>query len=205
MATVDLVPDDHLRGAGDVGPGAVVGPRRGVDAVLDRHAHQLVIGGVVVDAVDPVPVAVMGAQHRHVRVGLLAPELRLGRPGQATEGVQVVAGPGRALAPDSLHEHVVAAVDITLEERWRLVRHVVGGERIGVHGRSSDVGAAAAIVPHLVHLVLASAAGELLGTASVHIAPKASPKRERGQQRGVGQAVAAPTLAVGVKVTFMPS
>ena len=39
--------------------------------------HQLVVGGVVLDLVDAVTVAVVGVQHRPVAVGEFAPALRL--------------------------------------------------------------------------------------------------------------------------------
>ena len=68
--------------------GAVVGPRRGVQAVTDRDRHEFVVGGVVFDLVDAVAVAVVGAQDRLVAVGQLAPALRLrGCPESAPSSV----------------------------------------------------------------------------------------------------------------------
>ena len=66
-------PCRHLGGANDVRAWPVVSPRRGVQAVPNRRLHQLVVGRVVLDLVDPVPVAVVGVQDRLVAVGELAP------------------------------------------------------------------------------------------------------------------------------------
>ena len=83
-------------------PGAVVGPRRGVQAVADRDLHQLVVGGVVLDLVDAVAVAVVGAQDRLVAVGQLAPALRLRAAGERPEFGDLVEAPLPALADQRL-------------------------------------------------------------------------------------------------------
>jgi hypothetical protein len=80
-------PHRGLGGADDVRARAVVGPRRGVQAVADRDRHQLVVGRVVLDLVDAVAVAVVGAQDRLVAVGELAPALRLALPESAPSSV----------------------------------------------------------------------------------------------------------------------
>ena len=79
-------------------PVAVVGPRGGVQAVADRHRHQLVVGGVVLDLVDAVAVAVVGAQHRLVAIGELTPALRLRAARQRAEFGDLVEAPLAALA-----------------------------------------------------------------------------------------------------------
>ena len=57
------------------GRGSVHGKR--VQPVRDRHLEQLVPRRVELDLVDPVPVAVVGPQHRRVLVRLPAPLERL--------------------------------------------------------------------------------------------------------------------------------
>ncbi len=55
--------------------GSLLRPRQRVHLVLDAHLHQLVPGGVELDLVDPVAVAVVGAQDRLVLVREPAPLL----------------------------------------------------------------------------------------------------------------------------------
>ena len=95
-------PHRGLRGAHDVRAGAVVGPWRGVQAVADRDRHQLVVGRVVLDLVDAVAVAVVGAQDRLVAVGQLAPALRLRLPRERAEFGDLVEAPLAALADQRL-------------------------------------------------------------------------------------------------------
>ena len=97
-------PYRRFRGADDVGARPVVGPRRGVQAVADGHLHQLVVGGVVLDLVDAMAVAVMGVQDRLVAVGELAPALRLRTAGQRAELGDLVEAPLPAFALQRLGE-----------------------------------------------------------------------------------------------------
>ncbi len=109
----------------------------------DGGVHQPVPRGVQLDVVDPVPVAVVGPQHRRVRVGqpgVLAGLRRADEPGQRLERRQRVS---RALAGDRLDEHGIARERVESRQRRRLVpvaaglRH--GGERIGAgRGRGSE-------------------------------------------------------------------
>ena len=94
----------YLGGAHHVRARPVVGPRSGVQAVADRHPHQLVIGGVVFDLVDPVAVAVVGVQDRLVSVGQLAPALRLRATGECAELGDLVDAPFATLADQRLGE-----------------------------------------------------------------------------------------------------
>ena len=71
--------------AGDVGAGPGLAPGRGVQAVADADPHQLVPGGVELDLVDAVAVAVVGAQLGRVLVGLDAPADRLPRAADRAE------------------------------------------------------------------------------------------------------------------------
>ena len=61
MARVGLRPDVEAGGPRHMGARAIVGPGGGVQPVLDRGAQQLVVARVVVDLVEPVAVAVVGA------------------------------------------------------------------------------------------------------------------------------------------------
>ena len=85
--------------------GPVVGPRRGVQAMADRHFHQLVVGGVVFDFVDAVPIAVVGVQDRLVAIGQLAPALCLPAAGQRAELGDLVEAPLPAFADQRLGQH----------------------------------------------------------------------------------------------------
>jgi hypothetical protein len=88
-----------------VGAGAVVGPRRGVQAVGHRDGHQFVVGGVVLDLVDAVAVAIVGAQDRLVAVGEFAPALRLPATRQLAQLGHLVETPMAALPDQRLDEY----------------------------------------------------------------------------------------------------
>ena len=57
----------------DVRSRAGIGPGQGVQPVLLRNGHQVVVRGVVFDLVDPVAIAIVGVQPRGIPVGLAAP------------------------------------------------------------------------------------------------------------------------------------
>ena len=84
---------------------SVVGPRRGVQAVGDRRAHQLVVGRVVLHLVDAVPVPVVGVQDGPVAVGELAPALRFAAGRKRANLVDLVQTPLPALADQGLDKH----------------------------------------------------------------------------------------------------
>ena len=98
-------PHRGLRGANDVGTGPVVRPRGGVQAVADGDRHQLVVGGVVLDLVDAVAVAVVGVQDWLVAVGEFAPALRLRAAGERPEFGDLVEAPFAALADQRLGQY----------------------------------------------------------------------------------------------------
>ena len=95
----------------------VVGPRRGVQAVLDRGAHQLVVGGVVLDLVDTVAVAIVGVQYGPVAVGQLAPPLRLRRAGYRADRGHLVEAPLPAFADQRLDEYRRGCRVVLLQRR----------------------------------------------------------------------------------------
>ena len=72
---------------------------------LDRDPHQLVVGGVVLDLVDAVSVAVVGAQDGPVAAGQLAPALRLLGAGNGADRGHVVQAPLPAFADQRLDEY----------------------------------------------------------------------------------------------------
>ena len=76
-----------------------------MQAVADRRAHQLVVGGVVFHLVDAVAVAVVGVQDGPVAVGELTPALGFAAAGDRAELVHLVQAPLAALADQRLDEH----------------------------------------------------------------------------------------------------
>ncbi|GAA4944022.1 hypothetical protein GCM10023238_07490 [Streptomyces heliomycini] len=84
-----------------------------------------------VDLVDPVTVAVVGAQPRRVLVRQRPPLLHLRGPGGPSEPRQL----GEALVPhagiqmplDRLHQRPVGAEDVVLHQRGSLIGHAVRG------------------------------------------------------------------------------
>jgi hypothetical protein len=119
--------------------------------VLDSGAHQLVPGGVELDLVDPVAVAVVGAQLRRVLVGQPAPFLRPLAAGQAAQlGERGERGVVR-VPPGRLDEDGVTRDRVVADQRRNLVGDLVGradGKRLPtgspVGGCSRDVAAARA-------------------------------------------------------------
>jgi hypothetical protein len=73
------------------GFGLAVLPDRGMQPVGDRPAHQRVIGGMVLDLVEPVAVAVVGAQMRRFRIGQPRQVLRFGRHRETANGIEILA------------------------------------------------------------------------------------------------------------------
>ena len=85
--------------------GAVVCPRRGVQAVADRDLHQLVVRRVVFDLVDAVTVPVVGVQNGAVPIGELAPALGLVRSAERAELGDLIGVPPAALPDERLHQY----------------------------------------------------------------------------------------------------
>jgi hypothetical protein len=97
-----------------------------VEFVLDRDRHQLVPGRVEVDGVDAVPVAVVGLQPRRVLVCLRAERLQPLAAGQGPDRGDPLLVPIGALTPHGLDQHPVRSEDVVVDQRRRLVRHLVG-------------------------------------------------------------------------------
>jgi hypothetical protein len=91
-----------------------------MQAVADRHRHQLVVGRVVFDLVDAVPIPVVGAQDRLIAVGELTPPLCLLRTRDRTELDDLVETPLTALADQRLGEHRGGSGVVVLQ-LWDLV------------------------------------------------------------------------------------
>ena len=105
-----------------------VAPRQAVALALDRLAQQPVPGGVELDAVDPVAIAVVGAQDRLVGLRALGVGARLGAAGELAGVAQAVDAPAAALALDCLLQRQVRLEDVLRRQGRRLVAHLVGGE-----------------------------------------------------------------------------
>ena len=102
------------------------------------------VGRVIVDLVDAVAEAVVGAHHGRVLVGEPAQLDRLGAAGERADLARLLVDPAGALALNRLHEGHVAGVEVDALEGGSLVEDLVGvprraladGAPIGKAGRS---------------------------------------------------------------------
>ncbi len=132
VARLDLRLHVIARGARDMGAGARIGPRRRMQPEFDRAAHQLVIGGMVANEVDPVAVAVVSVELGQVAIGERAQFQRLGRSEPGAEARQFVLRPAGALARRSVLQRRVAGEEIEIDELGRLVEDLVGRRAAGI-------------------------------------------------------------------------
>ena len=112
--------------------------------------HQLVPGGVELDLVDAVAVAVVGAQLRRVLVGLRAPaSMRRAAAGDRADRGDPLLGPVGALAPHRLDQRPVGLEDVVVDQRRRLVDDLVGCRSRALDGchRRADSGTTLAAQP----------------------------------------------------------
>ena len=102
---------------------------------MHRLAHgnleQAMPGRMEVDLVDPVPVAVVGAQDGRVGVGLDPPGDRLVGGGDPAQLAEAGRGPSTTLAGHGFDQGEVAAEEVLLSQRRRLVEDLA---RIGPAG-----------------------------------------------------------------------
>ena len=142
-ALVHLMPEHHQRAACDVRARPVARPRQAVEAVLDAEPHEVVVRRVVLDDVEPMPVAVVRAEDGRVLVREPAPLQHLGRTAARAECVGLIVDPPAAFALDGLAERRVVGVGVVVGQRRRLVEdgvlrvgrddlHRSGGEVNGV-------------------------------------------------------------------------
>ena len=108
-------------------PGMVPGEARHL--VPDRERHQVVIGGVVFDPVDPHAVAVERFQLRAVAVGLFGLLRHFGAADKAPERGDMLLRPGRSLAPHAFPERRVLGPEVPVAEMRRHVEDVMRGQR----------------------------------------------------------------------------
>jgi hypothetical protein len=118
-----------------------------VDAVVHRQRHELVVGGVKADLVEPSSIAVEGGQFRRVTVGELAPlEHLFGADGRAQLG-QRRFQPFAALAQGGFPEARIRSEQVHSDALRRLVGDLVGREPgrrcVSGHDASPAVGRAA--------------------------------------------------------------
>jgi hypothetical protein len=107
-----------------------VPPREARHAVLDGELHQPVIGGVVFDVVDAMPVAIVRVQARTVRVRRDAERHRLAA-GDRSGGGDLLLGPPGAFANEGFSQREVGGIRIVRRQRGRLVLDVVRAEAVG--------------------------------------------------------------------------
>ena len=89
------------------------------------EAHQPVIGGMVVEAVQAPPLRVECSEPRRILVGL-APELgRGGAPGDPAEGGEVLGGIGGALPRHRLAQDDVRREQVHVGKGRALVQHLL--------------------------------------------------------------------------------
>ena len=118
-----------------MGARAPIAPGAGVETEADGVFHQVVIGGVVLNLVDPVPVAVERTEHRWMGLGQAPPLLDLGAAGQAANPMELVLGPTGSLPVERLEQRrAVGGVEV--DKRRGLVGDDVG---VGHGGSSFDV------------------------------------------------------------------
>ena len=129
---------EHRR-AGDMGAGARFAPGHRVQPVADPDPHQFVPGAVELDLVDPVAVAVVGAQLGLLLVRLEAPADRLRRAADRPQLARFVLRPAAALALQRLAQDAVGVEGVVVLQRRRLVEDLVrlGGPALG-GGHSPD-------------------------------------------------------------------
>ncbi|CAB5618105.1 Uncharacterised protein [Pseudomonas putida] len=121
------------RSARDMGAGTRFGPGQRRQSMLDRGAHQLVIGRMECHQVDAVTITVMTAELRLVGIGQKTRSHQWAA-GQGTVGVDPRLGPAGTEAPGPLLQWLVEAVQVGAVERRRLVSDFVGfSELVQVH------------------------------------------------------------------------
>ena len=118
---LDLGHEHEQRGARDMSALALLRPRERVEAMREREAHELVPRRMKLDRVDPLAVAVVGAELRRVLVREPPPLERLAGEDPA-EGRALLRGPARPLPLERLDERTVAPEEVVPRERRRLVR-----------------------------------------------------------------------------------
>ena len=98
--------------------------------MLDRLAQQLVPGGVELDLVDAVAVAIVGAELRRVLVGEGTEALGALAAGIGADRGDALLGPVGALAAHRLDQRPVCLEEVVVDQRRWLVGHlVVAGSR----------------------------------------------------------------------------
>src|SRR5689334_117499 len=112
---------DHVRTAARIPPG------QAVDPPLDRAAQQPVPRRIELDLVDPVAVAVVGAEDRDVALGAPAVLERLDAPGHGARLPCAVGPPVAALTLQPFLQREIDFEEVDRLERWRLVQDLASG------------------------------------------------------------------------------
>jgi hypothetical protein len=108
-----------------VGAGFRLGPRRAMQPVLYRRAHERVIRGMKLDEVHPVAEAIVGLEFRPTFVGLFAEFEVFGASDAVPEVMQFRVGPCRALAGDAFAQRDIGCVRVVVLQLACDVRDLV--------------------------------------------------------------------------------
>src|SRR5205823_3433135 len=118
---------------------ARVAPGERVQLVGDGETQERMPGGVELDLVDAVAVAVVGTEDRRIGVRLHAPAERLA-PRQLTEPPEALFRPGGALPADALRQGAVGGEQVVAFERGWLVQDLVRGHRASAYASPRPLG-----------------------------------------------------------------
>jgi hypothetical protein len=122
MAALHLGPDIERRGPCGMSAGPGVPPWQRMQAIADRHLHELLVGRVELDLVNAVAEPVVSPELWRVGVGLETPADGFFSAGEPTQLVQVRESPGRALSLERLAQRPVREEKVVVDERRRLVQ-----------------------------------------------------------------------------------
>lgn len=110
-------------GSRDVGSRARIGKGKGMNAALDCQAHQVVPGGMELDFVTAMAVAVVSVEHWRMFVGEPAPFDGFGAAADAAEVFEILAGPAGAFARHRLPQGSIESERVVVYQRRRLILH----------------------------------------------------------------------------------
>jgi hypothetical protein len=131
MAGLDLRPDRELRGATHVVTRGFALPRSTRQPLANGDVHELVVGGVVLDGVDPMAIAVVAVQHGRVLVRELATVDPLRVAHEGADPVQRLEVGRPVLSLDPFEQRTVELGRIVPDEGRRLVRDLVNSTKGG--------------------------------------------------------------------------
>jgi len=150
VAGLGLGPHEELGAAGHVCSFPRVGPHGAGQPAGDRDVEQGVVATVVVDLVDAVPGAVVGAQARFVAMRGVGPLPHPGGAGEDADLVELATRPARPLAVEGLEQRRVGR-GVVADQLGNLVGHLMCRGHRRIAPRGTRVGLRrTALVPALV-------------------------------------------------------